>query len=206
MAAFFAFSIAAGLAINKLFDYMYGKFGEKRRLSIFAIAYCFLMAYAAEMFGLADITGAFIAGIAFCSTRCVEYLEYKTHELSNLFFTPVFLANIGFHTSFAGMDSGIVLFSVFFVLAAIGSKLLGCGAGAKLFKFTNRESLQVGAGMVARGEVSFIVASKCIFAGYLGSQLFPSVIVVVIVTALLTPLLLSAAYKEPRGDEGGGGE
>jgi Kef-type K+ transport system membrane component KefB len=114
----------------------------------------------------------------------------------------VFLANIGFHTSFEGMDGAMVLFSVSLVLAAIGSKLIGCGAGAKLFKFTNRESLQVGAGMVARGEVSFIVASKCIFAGYLGAALFPSVIVVVIVTALLTPLLLSAAYRTPDGDGG----
>ena len=194
IAAFFAFAIVAGLCVNKLFNYMYNTFGKKRRLTIFAIAYCFLMAYLAEFFGLADITGAYLAGIAFCSTRCVESLETKTHELSYMFFTPVFLANIGIHTSFDGMTSSMVLFTVLLVLVAIASKLLGCGLGAKICKFTNRESAQIGVGMIARGEVSFIVAAKGIAAGYISSLLFPSVIVVVLVTVLITPLLLKAVF------------
>ncbi|MCL2185346.1 MAG: cation:proton antiporter, partial [Treponema sp.] len=142
------------------------------------------------------ITGAYIAGVAFCSTRCVEYLESKTHWLSYMFFTPVFLANIGIHTSFKGMTSSMILFTVLLVVTAILTKFLGCGLGAKLSKFTNRESAQVGAGMVARGEVSFIVASKGIALGYLGSIMYPSIIMVVLVTVLITPLLLKAAYPK----------
>ena len=194
IAAFFAFAIVAGLCVNKLFNYMYSKFGEKRRLTIFAIAYCFLMAYLAEFFGLADITGAYLAGIAFCSTRCVESLETKTHGLSYMFFTPVFLANIGIHTSFAGMNGSMILFTVLLVIVAILSKVIGCGLGAKICKFTNRESAQIGVGMIARGEVSFIAATKGIAAGYISSLLFPSIIVVVLVTVLITPLLLKAAF------------
>ena len=194
IAAFFAFAIVAGLCVNKLFNYMYSKFGEKRRLTIFAIAYCFLMAYLAEFFGLADITGAYLAGIAFCSTRCVESLETKTHGLSYMFFTPVFLANIGIHTSFAGMTGSMVLFTVLLVIVAILSKVIGCGFGAKICKFSNRESMQIGVGMVARGEVSFIAATKGIAAGYISSLLFPSIIVVVLVTVLITPLLLKTAF------------
>ena len=192
--AFFAFAIGAGFLVNKLFNWAYARLGKKRRFTIFAIAYCFLMAYLAELFGLADITGAYIAGVAFCSTKCVEYLETKTHSLSYMFFTPIFLANIGIHTSFEGMTSSLILFTLLLVLVAILSKVLGCGFGAKLCNFTNRESLQVGAGMVARGEVSFIVASKGIALGYLGSVMYPSIIVVVLVTVLITPLLLKAAY------------
>jgi len=191
---FFAFAVGAGLAVNKLFNYVYSKFGDKKRLTIFAIAYCFLMAYLAEVFGLADITGAYIAGIAFCNARCVETIETRTHGLSYLFFTPVFLANIGIKTSFAGMDMTIVLFTSLLVLAAILSKVFGCGLGAKLSKFTNRESLQVGIGMVARGEVSFIVAAKGIAVGYISAQLYPSIIVVVLVTVFITLLLLEAAF------------
>jgi len=194
--AFFAFAVGAGLLVNKLFNWAYTRMGEKRRFTVFAIAYCFLMAYLAELFGLADITGAYIAGVAFCSTRCVEYLETKTHWLSYMFFTPVFLANIGIHTSFNGMTSSMILFTVLLVVAAILTKFLGCGLGAKLSKFTNRESAQVGAGMIARGEVSFIVASKGIALGYLGSIMYPSVIMVVLVTVLITPLLLKAAYPK----------
>ena len=193
---FFAFAIGAGLLVNKLFNWAYARIGEKRRFTVFAIAYCFLMAYLAELFGLADITGAYIAGVAFCSTRCVEYLETKTHWISYMFFTPVFLANIGIHTSFKGMTSSMILFTVLLVVTAILTKFLGCGLGAKLSKFTNRESAQVGAGMIARGEVSFIVASKGIALGYLGSIMYPSVIMVVLVTVLITPLLLKAAYPK----------
>ena len=194
--AFFTFAIAAGVMVNKLFNWMVGRFGEKRRLTIFAIAYCFLMAYLAELFGLADITGAYLAGIAFCSTRCVETLETKTHSLSYLFFTPVFLANIGLQTSFEGMSGNLILFTAVLVGVAILSKLIGCGLGARLCKFTKKESLQVGVGMIARGEVSFIVAAKGIGAGFMSSQMYPVVIVVVLVTVFVTPLLLKAVYAE----------
>ncbi|MCL2539077.1 MAG: cation:proton antiporter [Oscillospiraceae bacterium] len=198
MAAFFAFAVASGLGVNRLFNYMYGKFGGQRRQTVFAIAYCFLMAYAAEMFGLADITGAYIAGIAFCSTRCVEFLETRIHGLLYMFFTPIFFANIGIHTSFSGMTGNMILFTVFLVVVAIFAKVIGCGLGSRLFGFSTRESLQVGTGMVARGEVSFIVAYKGIAAGYIGAQLFPSIVVVVLVTVLISPLLLNIAFAEKK--------
>ena len=194
IAAFFVLAFASGILVEKLFNFVYDKFGKKRRLSIFAIAYCFLMAFIAEQFGLAGITGAFIAGIALCNTRCVEYLETRTHEISYMFFTPIFLANIGINTSFVGMSGSLILFSALLTLIAIISKFAGCGLGAKLCGYTNRESMQVGIGMIARGEVSFIVASKGILAGYISSLMFPSVIVVVLVTVLITPLLLKAVY------------
>ena len=202
IAAFFAFAVIAGLLVSKLFNFVYDRFGTTRRLSIFAIAYCFLMAWLAEQFGLADITGAYIAGIAFCNTRCVEYLETKTHVLSYMFFTPVFLANIGIHTSFSDMTGNLVLFTALLTVAAIVLKFAGCGLGAKICKFTNKESLQVGIGMMARGEVSFIVASKGILAGFLSQAIFPSVIVVVLVTVLITPLLLKIAYVSSNAENG----
>ena len=194
--AFFIFAVIAGFVVHKFFNWSFNKYGEKKSLTIFAIAYCFLMAYLAELFGLADITGAYIAGIAFCSTRCADFLETHVHELSYLFFTPIFLANIGLQTSFDGMTGSLVLFTVLLVVVAILSKIIGCGLGAKLSNFTNRESIQIGVGMVARGEVSFIVASKGIAVGYIGSLMFPSIIVVVLVTVLITPLLLKAAFAD----------
>jgi len=193
---FFALAIVSGLIISRLFDFIHKRMGERRRLIIFAIAYCFLMAYLAEAFGLADITGAYIAGIAFCNTRCVEFLETKTHELSYMFFTPIFLANIGLHTSFSGMTGTMIWFTAALVAVAVLSKLIGCGLGARFSKFSRKESFQIGSGMVARGEVSFIVAAKGIAAGYIGVTLFPSVIVVVLATVLITPLLLKAAFGE----------
>jgi Kef-type K+ transport system membrane component KefB len=198
---FFGVSIVIGIGMNKLFNYLYSRFGFKKRLSIFAIAYCFAMAYLAELFGLADITGAYIAGVAFCNTRCVEHLEMETHPLSYMLFTPIFLANIGFHTTFDGMTSGMVLFTVLLVVASLLSKFIGCGLGAKICGFTNRESLQVGLGMVPRGEVSFIVASKGIAAGYILNDLYPSIIIVVLVTVLIAPVLMKQAYGALAGGD-----
>jgi len=193
---FFLFATIAGLGVNKLFNLTYDRVGSKRRFSIFAVAYCFLMAYFAEQFGLADITGAYMAGIAFCNTRCSESLETKTHTLSYMLFTPVFLANIGLQTSFDDMTGSMVLFTALLIVVAILSKVVGCGLGAKLCNYTNLESLQVGVGMTARGEVSFIVVSKCIAVGYLSSLLFPSVIAVVLATVLITPILLKVVYAD----------
>ena len=198
IATFFAFAIVAGILINKIFNWSVSRYGLKRRYTVFAIAYCFLMAYLAEVFGLADITGAYLAGIAFCSTRCVETLETSTHSLSYMFFTPVFLANIGIHTSFDGMTGNLMLFTAVLSLVAIASKVIGCGLGAKISRFSNRESVQIGVGMIARGEVSFIVAAKGIAIGFISAAMFPSVIVVVLVTVFITPLLLKLAFKEKK--------
>ncbi|MCL2392021.1 MAG: cation:proton antiporter [Oscillospiraceae bacterium] len=198
--AFFALAIVAGYLVNMLFNWFFWKYGIKRRLYIFAIAFCFMMAYLAEVLGLAGITGAYLAGIAFCSTRCVETLETRTHELSYLFFTPVFLANIGIHTSFEGMTGNLILFTVVLVVVAILSKLVGCGLGARLSNFTRRESLQIGVGMIARGEISFIVAAKGIAAGYVSATMYPSIIVVVLITVFLTPLLLKVVFADKPTD------
>lgn len=196
--AFFAFAIGAGVLVNKLFNWMVGRFGQKRRLTIFAIAYCFLMAYLADFLGLADITGAYLAGIAFCSTRCVETLETRTHYLSYMLFTPVFLANIGILTSFNGMNINLILFTAALVAVAMITKVIGCGLGARVSGYSRKESAQVGVGMIARGEVSFIVAAKGIAVGYISSTMFPSVIIVVLATVFVTPLLLKAAYSEKK--------
>ncbi|MCL2228015.1 MAG: cation:proton antiporter [Oscillospiraceae bacterium] len=199
IAAFFALAVIAGIIVNKFFNWFYGRFGNRGKLAIFAIAYCFLMAYLAEMLGLADITGAYLAGIAFCSTRCVEMLEEKTHQLSYLFFTPVFLANIGIHTSFDGMTGSLIAFTAVLAVVAAASKFVGCGLGAVISRFTKRECVQIGVGMIARGEVSFIVAAKGIAVGYMSGTMYPSVIVVVLVTVFITPLLLKVAFKNRDG-------
>ena len=193
---FFLFSFLCGMGVHKLFDYMNDKFGHTRRLSVFAIAYCFIMAYLAEWFGLADITGAYLAGIALCTTRCVDYLEEKTTVLSYMLFTPLFIANIGLQTSFNGLGGRALLFTLALVGAAIIPKILACGIGAKISGFTNRESIQIGTGMIARGEVTIIIAVKGLGEGFVDAQLFSSVITVILVTVILTPILLKFAYTD----------
>jgi len=112
-----------------------------------------------------------------------------------MLFTPIFLANIGLQTSFDGLTGTIIMFTIALAVVAVLTKIIGCGLAAKLCKFTNRESMQVGFGMVARGEVSFVVMNKGIAAGMIGAALFPSVIVVVLVSVVIAPVLLGWVYR-----------
>ena len=101
------------------------------------------------------------------------------------------------------MDSQIVLFSVVLLAVAILTKIIGCGLGAKMCKFSNKESLAIGIGMVSRGEVALIVAQKGASAGVVDPKLFPAIVLVVIVTTIITPILLKiilSSKKKAPGD------
>jgi len=198
---FFAFATLCGFLVSKLFNYMYSRFGEQRRLSVFALAFCLLMSYLAEQFGLASITGAFIAGIAFCNTRCVEVLEHNTAKLSYMFFTPVFLASIGLSVSFAGLDVRMLIFTGVLIVAAMASKVIGCGLGARISGFNRRDSMQIGVGLMTRGEITLIVAAKGISNQLLNPELFSGIILMVLVTVVASPILLSLVYKD-KSDKG----
>ena len=170
---------------------------EKRRLVILVVAFCFLMSYASEhFFGITDITGAYFAGLMLCTSKVGPYIFRRCEIPSYLIFSPVFFASVGLKVTLGGMDAKIWIFSAILLVIAVLSKVLGCGAGARLCKCTNKEALQIGIGMISRGEVALIVAQKGYQSGLLDSVLFAPVVVVVIVTTLLTPILLKAVMKD----------
>ena len=89
-------------------------------------------------------------------------------------------------------------FTALLLLIALLTKMIGCGLGAKLCKYTNREALQIGVGMISRGEVALIVAQKGYQCGMLDDALFAPIVVVVIFTTLITPILLKLVMKEKK--------
>lgn len=168
-----------------------------RRTAILSLAFCFLMAYASEQFfGIADITGAYFAGLMLCSMKIENYVERRVSIPSYLIFSPVFFASIGMKTNLDGLNGSLILFSLILLAIAILTKVLGCGLGAKLCKYTTKESLQIGVGMISRGEVALIVAQKGYQAGMLNDDLFAPIVLVVIVTTLITPILLGMVFKD----------
>lgn len=172
----------------------------KRRASIYALAFCFILAYLSErVFGIADLTGAYFAGIILCNIGGKEYVARKTNILSYLIFSPIFFASIGIKTNIQGITSGIIIFSLALLIVAILTKIIGCFIGAKLCKFSGFTALAIGTGMVARGEVSLIVAQKGSQAGLLDEKLFPAIVIVVIFTTLLTPIMLKILLSSKKG-------
>ena len=155
----------------------------------------FLAFAAEEFFGIADITGAYVAGLILCSLQDSDYIARKVDINSYMIFGPVFFASIGLNTTFNGFNSELLLFSLFFVLVALLTKVIGCGLTAKLMKFNLKDSLKVGVGMMTRGEVALIVAKKGLSEGMLDAKYFASVILLIIVSSVATPIILKFLYK-----------
>ncbi len=175
----------------------------KRRASIFAMAFCFILAFGSEeLFGIADITGAYFAGLMLCNSKISHYLDVRVETINNHFFSMIFFASIGIKATFGGMDLNMWIFAGILTLAAIISKLFGCGLGAKICRFNWKESTQIGVGMVSRGEVALIVAAKGQQVGLIDGDLFAPIVIMVIITTLMTPVLLKIAFKDKNGDKG----
>ncbi len=200
-ALFFVLGIGVGIGLNFLFRFLAKKYPHKRRVPIFGLVVCFVYAFcAAKFFGIADITGAYLAGIMLSNLKETGYIERKVDVSSYMIFTPVFFANIGIETSFAGFKPQILLFCVLFLLAGLGGKIIGCGLSAKACRFSWRESLQVGVGMMARGEVALIVAQKGIRAGLLSPVYLTAVILLVVISSLVTPIVLKLMFRGDKSD------
>lgn len=194
---FFVIAIAAGIFLRKRFNKIEEKYPHNRRVPILAICVCFVYAYVAEkIFGVADITGAYVAGLVLGGTlQETPYVEVKTDVLGYMFFSPVFFATIGINLDFSGFSGAFAAFGCCYVLAAIAGKLLGCGAAAKLCGFSNKDSFRIGCGMMVRAEVVLICTDKGISSGLVSPSVYPFVFMIIILTSVLAPLLLKFSYK-----------
>ena len=194
---FFAIAITAGIFLRKRFNKIESRYPHNRRVPILAICVCFVYAYIAEkIFGVADITGAYVAGLVLGGTlQETPYVEVKTDVLGYMFFSPIFFATIGMNLDFSGFSGSFVAFGLCYVIAAIAGKLIGCGAASKLCGFSNKDSFRVGCGMMVRAEVVLICTDKGISSGLVSPAVYPFVFMIIILTSVLAPLFLKISYK-----------
>lgn len=195
---FFIFAISVGLVIRKTFKKMEAKYDHHRRIPIFAIAVAFIYSYLAEkVFGIADITGAFFAGLLLSGSKDTGYIERKADVTSYILFTPVFFAKVGLSSisGFASIDLSFVLFGLLFIIAGILGKLVGCGFGAIANKYDFKDALRCGFGMMCRAEVCLICAQKGIDSGIINSSIQPFILILILITSFVTPIALKQSYK-----------
>lgn len=162
IAAFFAVSVVVWMVMHRFVDWWFRRYSrDKRRFVVLSFAFCLLYSFFAEaVFGVADITGAYIAGLIFANTCRVAYLQDRFDTLSYSLLSPIFFASIGLKLVLPEMSTTILLFAVLLVLWAVVSKVVGCGLGAKLCRYSNQDALRIGVGMISRGEVALIVANN----------------------------------------------
>ena len=196
--AYFVFAAVVGI----VFFIGYKKWCESspnplHRHSIIAFVFCLLMSYCAEhFFGVADITGAFIAGLIISMTSRSTYLASKFEVLSYLYLSPIFFASIGLKVAIPEMSGSVIWFAIILVTVAVLTKVIGCGFGAKICGYQNYQCARIGFGMISRGEVALIVASKGAALGLMGSAFIGPVVVVVVITTVITPIFLKVVFKK----------
>jgi Kef-type K+ transport system membrane component KefB len=193
---FFALAVGAGFVLYKMFKWLENCRPHTRTIPIFAMAFCFFLSYCAETyFGIADITGAYAAGIIFCELKSASYIEEKIEVCLYMFFGPVFFASVGLKSDLRGISLGLFGFIAVLTLAALIAKIVGCGAMAKACGFSKSDSLKIGVGMMTRGEVALIVADKGISAGIINKMMNFAVVPLIIISSLLTPIILKVLYS-----------
>ncbi|MBP5378079.1 MAG: cation:proton antiporter [Ruminococcus sp.] len=198
---FLVLSLIIGFIVFKLFKFYDDRHTHTRRIPIIAVTLCFIMAYIAEKyFGIADITGAYIAGIILCNVRDAEYIDRRVSINGYMFFAPMFFVGIGLETDFSSVDSSMIVFSIGFVLVAMLSKVIGCGLVSKCFRYSWIDCLKIGAGMMTRGEVALIITNKGLGLGIIDSSYFTAVILLIIVSSIVTPIVLKLLFSKSKDE------
>ena len=169
---------------------------DKRRFVIGAFVICLLMSFSAEQFfGVADITGAFVAGLVLSQNKETSYISRRFDIISYMLLSPIFFASIGIEMKIPSINSEIILMTIVLVLVAMLSKVIGCGLGAKICGYNKNEVIQIGTGMMARGEVALIIANKGLKMGVMNMYFLPAIIIMVVICAITTPIILKKAYS-----------
>ena len=147
--------------------------------------------------GLSPIVGAFSVGMAVASTKIIKRVEDYVDKLE-IIFAPLFFAIIGAQVNLTGVNLDVLFLSAIIIVVAIFSKLAGCGLPALVFLRNRSKAMKVGIGMISRGEVGLIVAGIGVTSGVLSSNIYTTVIIMVAITTLISPVWLKKAYsKEP---------
>ena len=195
---FFLFVGIAGLSYYRAMVWSDRVQAERnlRRYPVMGFAFCLFMAWAAEVvFGVADIIGAFAAGMIIAMSPKGQYIASKFDTIAYLLLTPIFFANIGLEVVLPKMSYEVMLFTVALVAVSIISKLGGCGIGAMMCGFSKRQSYQIGLGMVCRGEVALIVAGKGVAMNLIDESYLGPIVIMIIVCTIITPIFLKGAFK-----------
>ena len=195
---FFVLAVAAGRWLPYAFRWA-SALGVSQGVLAAAVVLVFLYSWAAEYLGsVAAITGAYVAGVLIAQTEFKKQVDAGIHPLTYSMFVPAFFIGIGLQANGRELGDRIV-FTVVLVVVAIVTKAVGCGVFARLFGFSARESVRVGAGMISRGEVGLIVAGYGLANGLIGREVFSASVIMVLVTTMVTPPLLRLLFPRRRG-------
>lgn len=160
-----------------------------------SLAAALLVACLAESLGIAAITGAYLCGLLLSQFQHKDYLERNVKAISTGFLSPIFFASVGIEAKLDGMNLRVLAITLVMFFVAVFGKVFACGIAARMFRMSRSESLQIGVGMVSRGEVAIITANIGLQNHIISQEVFIPTIIVVILTTIVTPILLKLAFS-----------
>lgn len=203
---FFIFAAILGFIMLKIYKWMNKHTSrDSRRHVIIAFAYCLVSSFVAEVFfGVADITGAYVAGLVLSMTNRKRYLVNRFSTLSYMLLSPIFFACIGLTIEMPELTVSLLIFAILITIVAVATKLFGCALGGKICGYSTKECFQIGAGMISRGEVALIVAKKGESCGLMDPKLFGPLVIVVVLTTIIAPIILKVLFAKDKdnGEKG----
>lgn len=203
---FFIFAAILGFIMLKIYKWMNKHTSrDSRRHVIIAFAYCLVSSFVAEVFfGVADITGAYVAGLVLSITNRKRYLVNRFSTLSYILLSPIFFACIGLTIEMPELTVSLLVFAILITIVAVATKLFGCALGGKICGYSTKECFQIGAGMISRGEVALIVAKKGESCGLMDPKLFGPLVIVVVLTTIIAPIILKILFAKDKdnGEKG----
>ena len=171
--------------------------GDLESLAAITFGLALLLAGLAESVGLAMIIGAYVTGLALSRTDVAEDIRRRLEGVYSLM-VPVFFCVMGMLVDFSAIP-GFLLFGAVYTVLGLTGKMLGCGIPALFGGFSLRGALRIGAGMLARGEVTLIAAGLGLSMGVLDAGLFGAAVISVFISSIIAPPTLIRAFR------GGGG-
>lgn len=199
MVIFLLLSIGVGLTVLPFLTRIINRLPISQGTLTLAVFFTLVYGFAAEVIGgMASITGAFIAGLMFARTPEKQAMDSGLRSLAYGFFVPIFFITVGLNVDLHLLGWDALWIMLFIAAVAVVGKILGAGLGAKLAHYSWLESLQLGIGMVSRGEVGLIIAAVGVTEGLINNEFFSAIIGMVLVTTLVTPPLLRATFRKPK--------
>lgn len=201
MAIFFLLSWAISRFVRMFFNHLGKKYPHHIRIPIYSLAFCFLWAFVAQaFFQIADITGGYIAGLILSATSPKDYIDHRAETTSNVFFVPIFFASVAmkmYSGDFSNFFSNptFLYFGLVWVFVGLLGKVLGAGVGGLICRFSFKDSLKIGVGMMARAEVLIVTAQTGVDSGLISDKVIPFTLILILVSSFITPILLKVLYK-----------
>ncbi|MEF9951177.1 MAG: cation:proton antiporter [Clostridium sp.] len=202
IAIFVAISFAALYFLPKILDKVMENGDKAKKMESFilltaGIAIIFSI-FVEHYLGIAAITGAYVAGLVIAMTKQQHDFEEKFSNVSTYLVSPIFFSSIGLAIDLKTLSASVILPIIAITVAAVIGKVIGCGACAKAYGMSSEESLQIGVGMISRGEVAIITASLGVAQGIISQEMYPTLLVVIIATTVITPLLLKIVFSDKK--------